>query len=178
MSSMAEVPTRGRYRRSSVHAIANMNSNANATVTARAALSANSVYVGEPFVLQIQISGGENPERPDLSKLDGFSAVFTRGIPSSSHVTQIIDGRVYQNKQLGYKLNYELRATRDGRLVIPPIEVKVDGQTVRTQRLLVQAQNPSETENFKLRLSLSKEQAYVGEQVVLEHLVPEVERVP
>ena len=65
-----------------------------ATVTARAALSANSVYVGEPFVLQIQISGGENPERPDLSKLDGFSAVFTRGIPSSSHVTQIIDGRV------------------------------------------------------------------------------------
>ena len=139
-----------------------------ATVTARAALSANSVYVGEPFVLQIQISGSENPERPDLSKLDGFSAVFTRGIPSSSHVTQIIDGRVYQNKQLGYKLNYELRATRDGRLVIPPIEVKVDGQTVRTQRLLVQAQNPSETENFKLRLSLSKEQAYVGEQVVLE----------
>ena len=49
-----------------------------------------------------------------------------------------------------------------GALSFRSIEVKVDGQTVRTQRLLVQAQNPSETENFKLRLSLSKEQAYVG----------------
>jgi len=137
-------------------------------LTARAGVGANSVFVGEPFRFQIQVSGSESPEQPDLSKLDGFKASFAGGGNNSRRSIRIINGQRTENVQLGYLFNYDLRATRAGRLTIPAIAVKADGETALTQPLSITAQKPSETENFKLRVSLSKERVYVGEQVLLE----------
>lgn len=137
-------------------------------LTARAAVGANSVFVGEPIRFQIQVSGSESPERPDLSEIKDFAVQFTNGGQNSRTSMTVINGKVSQNVQLGYIFNYELRATREGRLTIPAITVKAGGQTARTQPLAVVAQRPSETENFKLRLSFSKERAFVGEQLVME----------
>ncbi len=138
------------------------------TLTARAGVSGNSVFVGEPFRFQIQVSGSETPEQPDLSGLGGFKVSFSGGGANSRRSVRIINGQRSENVQLGYLLNYELRATREGRLTIPAIAVKAEGKTATTQPLVIVAQKPSETENFKLRLSVSKERAYVGEQILLE----------
>lgn len=137
-------------------------------ISARAGIEANSVFVGEPVRFQVQVSGSENPEQPDLSTLDGFRAIFQGGGANSRRSISIVNGRRTENVQLGFVFNYELRATREGRLTIPAIPVQVEGRTVRTQPLTVMAQKPSETENYKLRLNLSKDEAYVGEQLVLE----------
>ena len=138
------------------------------TLTARAAVGANTIFIGEPIQFQIQVSGSESPERPNLSAIKGFSIKFTGGGSNSRSSTRIANGQVTKNVQLGYLFNYELRATREGRLVIPAISVKADGQTTLTQPLAIMAQQPSETENFKLRLTVSKDHAFVGEQLVLE----------
>lgn len=137
-------------------------------LTARAAVGANSVFVGEPIRFQIQVSGSESPERPDLAVLKDFTVNFTGGGSNTRSSVRVINGQMTQNVQLGYIFNYELRANREGRLVIPAISIKADGRTTRTQPLAITAQRPSETENFKMRLSLSKERAFVGEQLVLE----------
>jgi len=138
------------------------------SLTARAAVAANVVFVGEPFRFQIQVSGSESPERPELSGLRDFKSSFTGGGTNSRTSMTVINGRMTHNVQKGFILNYEFKATREGRFTIPPITVKADGKTTTTQALGIVVQRPSETENYKLRLSLSKEQAYVGEQLVLE----------
>jgi len=137
-------------------------------VTARAGVSSQSIFVGEPIQFQIQVSGSETPDQPDLSALTDFHVKSTGGGSNSSRSISIINGRRSENVQLGYVFNYELRARREGRLTIPAVAVIADGQTTHTQAIVLNAQKPSETENFKLRLNLSKEQAYVGEQIVLE----------
>ena len=137
-------------------------------LTARAALGGNDVYVGEPIRFQIQVSGSETPERPDLAALKDFAVEFTGGGTNSRTSMTVINGQVTKNVQLGYIFNYELRATREGRLNIPAIQVKADGRSARTQPLTLVARRPTETGDFKLRLALSKERVFVGEQLVME----------
>jgi hypothetical protein len=137
-------------------------------LTARAGVATTNVFVGEPFRFQIQVSGSETPGRPDLSTIKGFAVKFTGGGSNSRSSVRVINGKMTKNQQLGYLFNYELQATRPGRLSIPAIAVTADGKTTRTQALAIVVQKPSETEDFKLRLSLSKERAFVGEQLVLE----------
>ena len=137
-------------------------------ITARAGVSSQSIFIGEPIQYQIQVSGSETPDQPDLSVVTDFYVKFTGGGSNSSRSISIINGRRSENVQLGYVFNYELRAKQEGRLAIPAVAVTANGQTTHTQAIVLNAQKPSETENFKLRLNLSKEQAYVGEQIVLE----------
>jgi len=137
-------------------------------ITARARVTTQSVFVGQPVRLQIQISGSETPDKPDLSKLAGFRVKEAGGGSNSRRSVSIVNGRRTENVQLGYVFNYDLRATRQGRLMIPAITVTADGRTTRTQPLVINAQKPSETENYKLRVNLSRTTAYIGEQIVLE----------
>lgn len=137
-------------------------------LSARASVRANSVFVGETFRLTVQVSGSNSPEKPTLGKLEGGVATYLGGADNSRFMRRSINGRVTEINHLGYIFEYELRATKDGRLQIPPIEIKADGKSVRTQPLSLLVRKPSESDDFKLLVSLSKEKAYVGEQLVLE----------
>ena len=137
-------------------------------LTARAGIESNSVFVGEPIRFQIQVSGSETPEAPDFAKIPGLVVKPTGSGSNSRRSVRIINGKRTENVQLGYIFNYELRATREGRIAIPAITVKADGKVAQTQPVILNAQKPSETENYKLRVNMSKTSAYVGEQIVLE----------
>jgi len=141
---------------------------ADGALAARAATGADTVFVGEPFLYRIQVSGSESPKQPDLSQLGDFHAAFKGGGSNSRRSVRIINGRTTENVQLGYVFNYELRAKRPGRLTIPAIPVTADDKTALTQPLSITARKPSETGDFKLRLGLSKDRAYAGEQLTLE----------
>ncbi len=131
------------------------------------ALERTEVYTGETFIFQLHVAGSENPEEPDLSHLDGFRVQFAGGSQNSSSSISIINGQMTREEKKGYIFSYRLTPLKTGTLVIPSIEVKSGNMTARTEPLVIVARKPSETENFKLRLTLSKEKCYTGEPVIL-----------
>jgi hypothetical protein len=137
------------------------------TFGAKAAVDRTDPFVGQPFVFQIQVSGSETPEQPDLSHVTDFDVAFRGGQQNSRRSVTIINGRVTEDVQEGYVFSYELTPKRQGRLIIPSITVISDGRSTRTDPVVINARKPVETEDFKLRLTLSKDDCYVGEPVIL-----------
>ena len=138
-----------------------------AELSAKAVAESTEVYTGETFAFQIQISGSENPEQPDLSNLKGFNVRFLSGSQNSSSSITIINGKMTKNERKGYVFSYHLTPEKTGALAIPSIEVRAGNDTVRTNPLVIVARRPAESDDFKLRLSLSKETCYVGEPLIL-----------
>jgi hypothetical protein len=134
---------------------------------AKALVERSDPYVGEPFIFQIQVSGSESPEQPDLSHLPDFSVEYQGGQQNSSRSVTIINGKVTQDVREGYFFNYRLTPKREGRLIIPSITVTANGLSAETSPVVINAQKPIETDDFKLRLTLSKDHCYVGEPLIL-----------
>ncbi|MDD3643280.1 MAG: BatD family protein [Candidatus Krumholzibacteria bacterium] len=125
------------------------------------------VYVGESFLLQISVDGSDSAEIPDLSALDGFAVEYLGGSNNSSQSISIINGKVERTVQRGFVFTWRLTPQRTGRLAIPAIPVKVEGASLTTGEISISVKQPEESEDFKLRVSLSRETCYVGEPVVL-----------
>ena len=138
-----------------------------AGVSVRAVVDRQEVVLGEGFSLEIQVEGSESPKEPDLSAITDFTVVSRGGQQNSSESVSIINGHLERISRRGYVFNYQLTPKREGRLVIPPLTVVVGKQSYQTQALPILVNKPQESEDFKLRLDLNKEQAYVGEPIVL-----------
>ena len=138
-----------------------------AELSAKAAVESADLSVGEAFIFQIQVSGAENPEQPDLSGVKDFTVVFQGGQQNSSSSITIINGKVTKDVQEGYYFSYQLTPTRSGILTIPSIKVKAGNSSTETEPIQITARAPSETEDFKFRISLSRDRCYVGEPVIL-----------
>lgn len=136
-------------------------------LSVQSAVEKTDVYVGEAFAFQIQLSGHDAPDQPDLSALQDFKVETRGGQQNSSSSVTIINGRMTQQVNRGYIFSYQLTPKKTGVLTIPAIAVTVAGQTLTTQPLRIRAQKPVETNDFKLRMTLSTTQAYVGEPVGL-----------
>jgi hypothetical protein len=137
------------------------------SISAQVAVSDAEVFVGEPFTLQIQVSGSDAPEKPDLSHIDGFDIAFQGGSQNSSSSIQIINGKITKDIRKGYVFSYQTTPRREGNLVIPPIAIRSGGETTSTRPVSIRAMKPIETDDFKLRFELSKTTCYVGEPVTL-----------
>ena len=125
------------------------------------------VYVGESFVFEIHVENDDSPAAPGLSHLENFSVEFLGERKNNSQSMTIVNGRVSREVKRGYIFQYRLTAKRAGALTIPRIEVQAGGQRFRTNPIRVNASRPKETQDFKLRIGLSKARCYVGEPVVL-----------
>ncbi len=137
------------------------------TFTAEAAVEKLEVYVGEPFVFQVQVKGTDSPEEPELTGLSGFSVERLGGQQNSSQSVTIVNGRMNRNVSKGYVFNYRLTPQKAGAVTIPALSVTAAGKTARTRPVTIRVQTPSETEDFKLRVSLSESRAYVGQPVTM-----------
>ncbi len=145
-----------------------LTANANGSdFSARAAVERDEVFMGEPFAFQIQVSGSENPEQPDLSFLTDFQVNFNGGSRNSSSSVTIINGKVTRNVREGYVFSWQLTPLRTGNLVIPSIRVTSGGKSDSTSPIVISVTKPVETDDFKLRLLPSKQECYAGEPVML-----------
>lgn len=135
--------------------------------SAHARVEKQEVLLGDSFVFQVEVNGDDNPEEPDLSGLKDFRVEKLGGQNTSSQSVTIINGRVSRTVRRGFVFSYRLTPQKAGRLVIPVIEVKADGKVLTTRPVAVQVEEPAETEDFKLRLSLSRKECYVGEPISL-----------
>lgn len=137
-------------------------------IIVRAAVESESVYVGESFLYEIQIDGSDEITRPDISPLQAdFAVEQLGGRSNNSQSITIINGKMQREVHRGYTFQYRLTPRRKGDVVIPSVSVVVKGQTYRTNEIRLGVNQPVETEDFKLRMSLSRGSCYVGEPVVL-----------
>ncbi len=136
-------------------------------ITVQAAVEKQQVYVGEPFIFQIQVEGTNKVSPPDLGQLDGFRAEFLGGQANNSTSISMINGRTTQTQTLAYHMNYRLTALRVGRLTIPAVQVEAEQRRFRTRAITITALKPQSSDDFQFELKLSKTTAYVGEPIVL-----------
>ena len=136
-------------------------------ISVKAAVEQQEVFVGESFLLQLQVEGDDAPEPPDLSGLTKFTVTPKGSRQNSSQSITIVNGQMTRVSQHGYIFNYNLVPKEAGSLLIPAIEVRVQGKGYLSQPLEIKVKKPEETSDFKLRLSLAKDSCYVGEPVGL-----------
>jgi len=136
-------------------------------ISVGAAVSSQDVFRGESLVLQIQINGSDSPSEPDISGLTDFQVQNLGGQTRNSESITIINGKMKRVVKRGYIFSYRVTPQKIGRVLMPPIAVKVDGKTFQTRPIPIQVREPQETDEFKLRLNLSKNKCYVGEPITL-----------
>ena len=126
------------------------------------------VFVGESFVFQVQIEGSDKPEKPDVSAIADFKVREMGGQQNTSQSMTIVNGRVNQVVRRGYVFSYRLTPRRAGTLRIPALTVSAEGKTASTAPIAIRVAPPVESDDFKLRMSLSERKAYVGQPVTLK----------
>jgi hypothetical protein len=137
-------------------------------ITVRASVESENVSLGESFVYQIEIDGSDDVAQPDLSVLAAdFAVEFLGGTNNSSTSISIINGRMAKEVHKGYVFQYRLTPRKKGAIVIPAVPVSVKGQSYMSNPIKLGVNQPVETQDFKLKISLSRSTCYVGEPVVL-----------
>ena len=137
------------------------------SVTVQAAVERNDVYLGESFRFQIVVSGSDQVTAPDLTAVAGFTVRPVTAGPNNSESVTIINGNTTRQVRKGYVLTYLLTPTSPGELTIPSLTIAVDSRAQTTGAISIQVREPEAVEGYRLRLTLEREQVWVGEPVVL-----------
>ncbi len=137
-------------------------------ITVQAAVETDRVYAGESFVYRVIVEGATPQVQPQLPALDAFEVMYEGDQDVSSHSISIINGRRTETVIEQYYFQYRLTALSPGQHTIPAATLTIDGQTYRTEPIAITVVQPTEHQDFKLRLALEKEQVYVGEPVRLQ----------
>jgi hypothetical protein len=125
-------------------------------------LSRPVAYENEVVLLRIRISGFSQAEQPVVPPIDG-ALVGALGGPSESSFTSIVGGRVSRSVSRTYTL--EITPTRTGVLRIPPISVRVDGETIQSDPRTIRVIRSDAAELVSAELSFPRARVYVGQRV-------------
>ncbi len=136
-------------------------------VTVRAVVETDRVYAGESFAYRVIVEGATPQVQPQLPALDAFEVAYEGGQDVSSHSISIVNGRRTETVIEQYYFQYRLTALAPGQHTIPAATLTIDGRTYRTEPIAITVVQPTEHQDFKLRLALEKERVYVGEPVKL-----------
>ncbi len=143
------------------------NCRAQQEISVQAAVDRQQVYVGEDFQLQIRVDGNDDPIQPNLSLLTDFRVEPLGGQQNSSESFTMINGKVSRISKRGYVYSYRLSPSRAGKLLIPALEVEVEGKIYTTSPITINARTPEESTEFILRQELASTTLYVGQPVEL-----------
>ena len=124
-------------------------------------VSSRETYVGVPIDIQLIISDPQQePQPPTFPAIPGATVRFAGGPSRNSQMT-IINGQMDQKVTLGYQ--YQLTPTKEGKLVIPPIVVEVDGKQLKTQPVAVVVTKSETGDLLLVDLKGKRKAVYVGE---------------
>lgn len=138
-------------------------------VEVNATLSETVVFQGDRVVLTVSVSGKrfKNVSNPELPELNGMRFLTTT--PSTSTSFSFVNGV----SKSTYSYSYYLLTEKEGDYFVPEVSIQIDGKTYKTQPLKVSVKGRSqtmttqqETPDIYLKLEVSNEKPYVGEQVI------------
>lgn len=130
---------------------------------ATAALSRDSVDLGDSITFQVAIDGAQSAEQPDLPTSSAYQAEFLGGRDESSRSIFIVNGKKTESNKLRYVLQWRITPLKAGRHAIDSFTVKVGRATLTVPRTEFQASEPGDNPNFQLILEPEKTKVYVGE---------------
>jgi hypothetical protein len=125
------------------------------------------IYVGEAFTYRIIIDGKDVPGQVDLTPLAKFRPQDAGGGNASQTSVTIINSRTTTNVVKRYIMNYVLTAEQPGQVVLPGVTVTVEAREYRTNPVRLNILKPGTTDQLALEVTLSEQQCYVGQPVVL-----------
>ena len=145
--------------------------------SARAFLSQNPVPLNGQFVLNVEVSGSRDSD-PALPDLSAFATYLGSGTSTSM---QFVNGRTSST----FTIQYRFQATQEGRFEIGPVTVRVDGRDLRTDPLTIEVSSAPAAgsggrgaadggigpDDLFVTATLSAEQAYVNQPVVVEYRI-------
>lgn len=99
-------------------------------VAFEATISNNKVSLGTPFRLSLTVHGTQDVVQIPLPAIEGFESRYTG--PSSQ--VSVINNQYTAKKSF----NYQMMPLKEGKLVIPPVEAKINGNVYRTEPLIVE----------------------------------------
>jgi hypothetical protein len=118
-----------------------------------------SIFPGDTFRYSIVVEGGSRPTRIDISPLAPFNP---RQAGTGTSMQQFNDRMTTE-----YSTNYAITAQEPGKMVLPPVTVVVGGKSYATNSVEVTVSSPGTTDRLTLEQSLSEQQCYVGQPVVV-----------
>jgi len=127
-------------------------------VTARLELDSN-IYARESFIYSIVIEGGSKPENIDVTALNKFNPRYQ----GNQFLTRMVNLETTSE----YVMNYSLTTDETGVVEIPSVTVTIDGKNYQTNRLAATILKPGVTDKMQLELTLSQQECYVGQPVIM-----------
>lgn len=125
-----------------------------------ARLNKREAIVGQGVQLMVSIEGaGADVSQPRMPAIPGAELRYIT--QQSYSQTTIINGRRSESRSLNFI--YELVPTVEGEIVVPVIEVEIDGVTYKTSPVTLRAAPPSERDDIIVTLELGDATPYVGE---------------
>jgi hypothetical protein len=121
------------------------------------------IYVGESFNFYIVIQGSDKAGKVDLQPLQQYNPQSAGNRKQSS--LNIINGKTTQS--ITTIMTYTLTASQAGRLQLPSLTVEVEGKQYQTNQLTVNIIKPGTTDQLNLEVTLSPQQCYVGQPVIM-----------
>ncbi len=99
-------------------------------ISFEASVSASKVALGVPFRLSLTVHGTQDIAVVPLPTIEGFES---RYIGPSSQVS-VVNNQYTAKKSF----NYQMVPVKEGKWVIPPVEVQIKGATYRTETVLIE----------------------------------------
>ena len=124
-------------------------------------------YVGDPITIQVVASGFEEEPTPNVEtpKLEAGSLRFAGVSPSVSNSISIVNGKITRSKEVRFVYQYELLATRAGRVTVPAFSVSQGGTSRETRPFAFDVKRVPTTGMVELSLDLPKGPIFVGQKV-------------
>jgi hypothetical protein len=125
--------------------------------------SGRDIYVGESFNFYIVIQGSDNAGKVDLEPLRQYNP---QGMGSKKQSSiNIINGKT--TRSVTTIMTYTLTASKARRIRLPSLTVEHDGKTYQTNPVAVNIIEPGTTDQLDLEVTLSQQQCYVGQPVIM-----------
>jgi len=125
------------------------------------------IYVGDRFTYNIIIDGENKPGQVDLTPLAPYEPQSAGNHDVSQTSITIINGRTSRQTIKRYVMSYLLTASREGLIQLPPVTVEIDGVSYRTNPVQIKVLKPGTTDKLELAVSLSEQECYVGQPVIM-----------
>ena len=122
------------------------------------------IYVGDSFGYYIVIAGSDKAGQVDLEPLRQYNPRSTGDRRQSS--TNIVGSTVTTSTTT--IMTYALTVNKAGTVRLPSLTVVVDSKSYQTNPVTVNVVEPGTTDQLDVEMTLSEQQCYVGQPVLLE----------
>ena len=127
-----------------------------------AELEQEQIWLGDSVRLTLYLQGSENSISPDLV-IPSVNVEKLGGTVRSSKSITNINGKVSEDVRKAYVFGYKLTPKKAGRIIIPSVEVNVEGRKLSTQQLVLTVMEPQKADGFELKLDFDRKKVYLNE---------------